>query len=121
MACLPDRSAEQSAPALMYTLIQTAKLNDIDPQAWLANVLARMADTPQTKLADLSMELGSPNPSAKSRVAAAYAGGLRSIMAGGEPIGRPEARCSTSRNARRRIRRQQAAVEFDHDRLAGSG
>ncbi len=37
----------------MYTLIQTAKLNDVDPQAWLADVLARIADTPQTKLANL--------------------------------------------------------------------
>ena len=37
----------------MYTLIQTAKLNSVDPQAWLANVLARVADTPQTKLAEL--------------------------------------------------------------------
>ena len=37
----------------MYTLIQTAKLNDIDPQAWLADVLARIADMPQTKLAYL--------------------------------------------------------------------
>jgi hypothetical protein len=37
----------------MYTLIQTAKLNDVDPQAWLAHVLARTADTPQTKLAEL--------------------------------------------------------------------
>ena len=34
----------------MYTLIQTAKLNDVDPQAWLADVLARIADTPQTRL-----------------------------------------------------------------------
>ena len=38
---------------MMYTLIQTAKLNDVDPQAWLADVLARIADTPQTQLADL--------------------------------------------------------------------
>jgi hypothetical protein len=30
----------------MYTLIATAKLNDIDPQAWLADVLARIADHP---------------------------------------------------------------------------
>jgi transposase len=37
----------------MYTLIQTAKLNDIDPEAWLADVLARIADMPQTKLAEL--------------------------------------------------------------------
>ena len=37
----------------MYTLIHTAKLNDVDPQAWLADVLARIADTPQTQLAAL--------------------------------------------------------------------
>ena len=30
---------------------RTAKLNDIDPQAWLADVLARIADMPQTRLA----------------------------------------------------------------------
>jgi transposase len=46
-----ERGAERAA--LMYTLIQTAKLNDVDPQAWLADVLARIADLPQTKLADL--------------------------------------------------------------------
>ncbi len=37
----------------MYTLIETAKLNDIDPQAWLADVLARIADLPQTRLYEL--------------------------------------------------------------------
>jgi hypothetical protein len=47
------RNAETDRAATMYTLIQTAKLNDVDPQAWLADVLARIADTPQTKLADL--------------------------------------------------------------------
>jgi hypothetical protein len=31
--------------ALLYTLIATAKLNDVDPQAWLADVLARMRIT----------------------------------------------------------------------------
>ena len=44
---------EAARAALMYTLIQTAKLNDVDPQAWLADVLARIADMPQTKLAEL--------------------------------------------------------------------
>ena len=39
--------------ALMYTLIQTAKLNSVDPQLWLADVLARIADTRQTKLVEL--------------------------------------------------------------------
>jgi transposase len=30
--------------AAIYTLVATAKLNDIDPQAWLADVLARLPD-----------------------------------------------------------------------------
>jgi transposase len=29
--------------AAIYTLIATAKLNDVDPQAWLADVLARLS------------------------------------------------------------------------------
>ena len=37
----------------MLTLIQTARLNDIDPQAWLADVLARIADHKITDLAAL--------------------------------------------------------------------
>ena len=39
--------------AVMYTLIGTAKLNDVDPQAWLADVLDRIADLPQTRLQEL--------------------------------------------------------------------
>jgi len=39
--------------AIMYTLNGTTKLNHIDPQACLADVLARIADTPQTSLPDL--------------------------------------------------------------------
>jgi transposase len=38
---------------VMFTLIQTAKLNDVDPQAWLADVLARIADHKITDLAAL--------------------------------------------------------------------
>jgi len=34
----------------MYSLIVTAKLNDIDPQAWLADVLARIAEHPASRL-----------------------------------------------------------------------
>jgi len=37
-----DRGGERAA--IMFTLIQTAKLNDVDPQAWLADVLARIND-----------------------------------------------------------------------------
>ena len=32
------------AAAIAYTLIETAKLNGIDPQAWLTDVLSRIAD-----------------------------------------------------------------------------
>jgi len=39
--------------AAIYTLIQTAKLNDVDPQAWLAEVLARLPDHPASRIADL--------------------------------------------------------------------
>lgn len=37
----------------MYSLIVTAKMNDVDPQAWLADALARIADIPQTRLHEL--------------------------------------------------------------------
>ena len=37
----------------MYTLNGTAKLNNVDPQAWLADVLGRIADLPQTRLHEL--------------------------------------------------------------------
>ena len=46
-----DRGAERAA--VMYTLIGTAKLNNVDPQAWLADVLARIADIPQNRLGEL--------------------------------------------------------------------
>lgn len=39
--------------AAIYTLINTAKLNDVDPQAWLADVLARLPDHPAKRIADL--------------------------------------------------------------------
>jgi transposase len=39
--------------AAIYTLIATAKLNDIDPQAWLADVLARLPDHPAKHLHEL--------------------------------------------------------------------
>jgi transposase len=39
--------------ATIYTLIETAKLNDIDPQAWLADVLARLPDHPAKHIGDL--------------------------------------------------------------------
>ena len=32
------------AMAMAFTLIEIAKLNGVDPQAWLTNVLSRIAD-----------------------------------------------------------------------------
>jgi transposase len=46
-----DRGGERAA--VMLTLIQTAKLSEVDPQAWLADVLARIADHKITDLAAL--------------------------------------------------------------------
>ncbi|RYY14900.1 MAG: transposase, partial [Alphaproteobacteria bacterium] len=39
--------------AALYTLIETAKLNRIDPQAWLADVLARLPDHPARRVDEL--------------------------------------------------------------------
>jgi transposase len=39
--------------AAIYTLIATAKLNDVDPQAWLADVLARLPDHPAKRIHEL--------------------------------------------------------------------
>jgi transposase len=46
-----DRGGERAA--VMYTLIQTARLNGVDPQAWLADVLARINDHNIRKLDQL--------------------------------------------------------------------
>ena len=39
--------------AFMYSLIVTAKMNDIDPQAWLADVLARLPSKTASRVPDL--------------------------------------------------------------------
>jgi transposase len=46
-----DRGGQRAA--FMYSLIVTAKLNDVDPQAWLADALARIAEHPAQKLDEL--------------------------------------------------------------------
>ena len=46
-----DRGGERAAA--IYSLIVTAKLNQIDPRAWLADVLARIADHPASRLHEL--------------------------------------------------------------------
>jgi hypothetical protein len=46
-----DEGAENWAIAA--SLIETCKLNDIDPEVWLADVLARIADHPINRIDDL--------------------------------------------------------------------
>jgi transposase len=46
-----DRGGQRAAA--MYSLIVTAKMNDVDPQAWLADVLARIAEHPASRVDEL--------------------------------------------------------------------
>lgn len=46
-----DRGGERAA--MIYALITTAKLNNVDPRAWLADVLAHIADHPASRLDEL--------------------------------------------------------------------
>lgn len=62
-----DRGAERAA--FMATLIMSAKLNDIDPQAWLADVLANIADTPISRLEQLLPWNWTPPKSLRGRAA----------------------------------------------------
>jgi transposase len=49
--CGSDRGGERAAA--FYTLIETCKLNLVDPQAWLADVLARLPDHPAKRVDEL--------------------------------------------------------------------
>ena len=49
--CGSDRGGHRAA--MMYTLIVTARMNDVDPRAWLADVLGRIADIPVGRLPEL--------------------------------------------------------------------
>jgi uncharacterized protein len=46
----------------MVALITTAKMNDVNPQAWLADALARIAEHPAHRLDDLLPWIGAPMP-----------------------------------------------------------
>ncbi len=46
-----DRGGERAAA--IYSLIATAKLNGVEPQAWLTDVLRRIADHPASRLDEL--------------------------------------------------------------------
>jgi transposase len=62
-----DRGGERAAA--MYSLIVTAKLNDIDPQAWLADVLARIAEHPARAIDDLLPWNWRPHTAPRSQAA----------------------------------------------------
>jgi transposase len=49
--CGSERGGQRAAA--MYSLIVTAKMNGVDPQAWLADVLARIAGHPAHRLDEL--------------------------------------------------------------------
>jgi hypothetical protein len=49
--CGSDRGGQRAA--VLYSLIVTAKMNDVDPQAWLADVLARIAAHPAQQIDEL--------------------------------------------------------------------
>jgi hypothetical protein len=53
--CGLDRGGRRAA--LLYAVIQTARLNNVDPQAWVADVLARIADHPAARLDELLSQL----------------------------------------------------------------
>jgi len=42
-----------TSAVIVYSLIETAKLNRADPQAWLTNTLARIADHKITRIDEL--------------------------------------------------------------------
>ena len=42
----------------MYTLIETAKMNGFDPEAYLLDVLARIADHPINRIDELLLLIG---------------------------------------------------------------
>ena len=60
--CGSDRGGQRAA--VLYTLIQTARLNDVDPQAWLADVLARIAGHPANRIDELLPWNWQPQPAA---------------------------------------------------------
>jgi transposase len=68
MFCGSDRGGQRAAA--MYSLIVTAKMNGVDPQAWLADVLARIAAHPAHRLDELLPWNWKPAASAVANVAA---------------------------------------------------
>jgi transposase len=62
-----DRGGQRAAA--MYSLIGTAKLNNVDPQAWLADVLARIAGHPARDIDELLPWNWQPRSAPRSQAA----------------------------------------------------
>jgi transposase len=62
-----DRGGQRAAA--MYSLIVTAKLNNVDPQAWLADVLARIAEHPARDIDQLLPWNWQPRSAPRSQAA----------------------------------------------------
>jgi transposase len=66
--CGSDRGGDRAA--VMYSLIITCKMNGVDPQAWLADVLSRIAGHPAHRLDELAPWNWRPQALANSAQAA---------------------------------------------------
>ena len=64
-----DRGGQRAA--FFNSLIVTAKLNDVDPQAWLADVLGRIAAHPAQRLGELLPWNWKPTPATPTSLDAA--------------------------------------------------
>jgi transposase len=62
-----DRGGQRAAA--MYSLVVTAKLNNIDPQAWLSDVLARIAEHPAQRIDELLPWNWRPRPASQRQAA----------------------------------------------------
>jgi hypothetical protein len=61
--CGSDRGGQRAA--ILYSVIVTVKMNGVDPQSWLADVLARIAGHPASKLDELlpwNWNIAKPKP-----------------------------------------------------------
>jgi hypothetical protein len=50
---VPELTARGDRAAVMYTIIETAKLNGLDPEAYLRHLIARIADHPARRIGEL--------------------------------------------------------------------
>jgi uncharacterized protein YbjT (DUF2867 family) len=62
-----DRGGQRAAA--MYSLVVTAKMNGIDPPAWLADVPSRLANHPASRLDELLTWSWRPQAAVVSRAA----------------------------------------------------